>query len=99
MRVKIKAIREAKGLTQAVVAKAAGISRPHLAQIESGKRSLTLRNMTKIADALSVSPTELIDFSAPDVTDTDLIEQALALASPEQQQVLRMLAQQILTGQ
>ena len=55
--------REYRGLTQQQLAEKAGISKPYLSQLESGKRSGTTHMLKKIAQALQVSLEELIDAS------------------------------------
>jgi transcriptional regulator with XRE-family HTH domain len=58
--VKIKEIREEKGLTQTQLAILAKISQSYLSELESNKKSPTLRQLCKIADALDVMPGELV---------------------------------------
>lgn len=50
----VRAWREHRGLTQAVLADAAGVSTPFLSQIESGKREGTTATLKKLATALAV---------------------------------------------
>lgn len=56
---KIKEIRVEKGLTQIELARKANISQSYLSELESNKKSPTLRQLCKIADALNVQPDEL----------------------------------------
>ena len=58
--VKIKEIRLEKRLTQTQLAKKAKISQSYLSELESNKKSPTLRQLCKIADALGVMPSELV---------------------------------------
>ncbi|MCI5060554.1 MAG: helix-turn-helix transcriptional regulator [Alphaproteobacteria bacterium] len=51
----IKIIRKFRGLTQADLAKEAGISRPYLTEIETGKKDGSIRALKSIAGALDVS--------------------------------------------
>ena len=51
----IKIIRKYKGMTQADLAKASGISRPYLTEIETGKKDGSIRALKSIAGALDVS--------------------------------------------
>lgn len=51
----IKILRNHHGLTQVQLAKKAGISRPYLAEIETGKKDGSLRAMKALADVLGVS--------------------------------------------
>jgi transcriptional regulator with XRE-family HTH domain len=59
--IRIKAVRNRKGITQDQLAELAGLNRVHLYRIESGRQSMTLRTLKIIADALDVKMRELID--------------------------------------
>ena len=52
--------REKKGLSQEVVSGLADIGRTHLSAIERGLRKPTLETFFKIAEAMSISPAELM---------------------------------------
>lgn len=56
----IKVWREYRGLTQQQLADVAGISKPYLSQIETGKRTGTTEILSAIAKALDVSLDELV---------------------------------------
>ena len=56
----IQEYRERRGLSQEVVSGLADIGRTHLSAIERGVRKPTLETFFKIADALSVKPSELM---------------------------------------
>ena len=49
-----------KGLTQEKLSSLAGIARSHLAALESGKKTVKLDTMWRIADALEIKPSEMI---------------------------------------
>ena len=51
----IKVWREYRGLTQQQLADMAGISKPYLSQLETGKRTGTTEVLSTIAEALNVS--------------------------------------------
>jgi len=51
----VKIIRTYRGMTQADLAKASGISRPYLTEIETGKKDGSIRAMKALAQALSVN--------------------------------------------
>jgi DNA-binding XRE family transcriptional regulator len=51
----IKIIRKYRGLTQRDLAAAAGISRPYLTEIETGRKDGSIRALKSIAGALDVS--------------------------------------------
>jgi DNA-binding XRE family transcriptional regulator len=57
----IKVWREYRGLTQQQLADAAGISKPYLSQIETGKRTGSMEILSAIAKALDVSLDEIIE--------------------------------------
>jgi DNA-binding XRE family transcriptional regulator len=57
----IKLWREYRGLTQQELGKLAGISKPYLSQIETGKRQGTVETLTAIAHALEVPLDVLTD--------------------------------------
>lgn len=46
------ALREARGLSQAQLARLLGVSQPAVAKIESGSENLTLRTLTRVVTAL-----------------------------------------------
>lgn len=54
-----------RGLTQAQLAIAAGVSRPNLSAIERGDREVTLRTLRALALALDVRPGVLVDGVLP----------------------------------
>ena len=56
----IQAAREQKKLSQEVVSGFADIGRTHLSAIERGTRKPTLETFFRLADALSIKPSELM---------------------------------------
>lgn len=52
----VRILRKYRGLTQVDLAAAAGISRPYLAEIETGKKDGSIRAMKALAKALAVPP-------------------------------------------
>src|SRR3990172_1839383 len=57
----IKVWREYRGLTQQQLADKAGISKPYLSQIETGKRTGTTEILSAIAKSLDVSLDEVVE--------------------------------------
>ncbi len=57
----IKVWREYRGLTQQQLADAAGISKPYLSQIETGKRTGATDVLSAIAKALNVSLDDVVE--------------------------------------
>jgi DNA-binding XRE family transcriptional regulator len=52
--------RTKRGMTQAALAKAAGTTQPHVADLESGKHGGSLEIMARIAAALNISVDSLV---------------------------------------
>ncbi|MBI1228158.1 MAG: helix-turn-helix domain-containing protein [Bacteroidetes bacterium] len=65
---KIRELREKKGMSQADLAKAAGLSMTYISLLEGGKKSPTLKSLEKISDALGI-PFPLLSFLALDSKD------------------------------
>lgn len=57
--------RESRGLTQAELARKAGMSRPNLSMIEQGARDLTVGTLRRLAEALQIFPGKLVDGIPP----------------------------------
>lgn len=53
--------REERALTQEALADLAGIHRTYLSDIERGSRNPSLVNITRLAKALKLTPSELMD--------------------------------------
>jgi transcriptional regulator with XRE-family HTH domain len=60
MRLRLKELRTARGMTQRQVADQAGMSVSYYTEIEGGKKQINANRMDAIARALRVSPSELI---------------------------------------
>jgi transcriptional regulator with XRE-family HTH domain len=58
---KLKKLRESKGLTQEGLAEKAGISRAYLARLEMGRHDPHLSRLRKLARVLGVKISELVD--------------------------------------
>jgi transcriptional regulator with XRE-family HTH domain len=58
---KVRSLREAKELSQEDFAHLVGIHRTYIGGIERGERNPTLTNIHRIADALGVAPSKLLD--------------------------------------
>lgn len=56
----IRVWRENRGLTQRQLSEAAGISKPYLSQIESGKRTGTMEVLSAIANALNLTIDDVV---------------------------------------
>lgn len=58
---RVRAIRKQKGLSQEGLAALADIDRSYMGHIERGEKNITLTKIYQIADALGVSPAQLIN--------------------------------------
>lgn len=58
---KLKAIRALRGMTQAELAQASGVSPTAIAEYETGKRDLRSDTIRKLCDALNVQVTYTVD--------------------------------------
>ncbi len=56
----IKILRKHRGMTQGDLADAAGLSRPYLTEIETGRKEGSIRAIKAIADALDISMERLV---------------------------------------
>ena len=56
----ISTLRVQKGLTQERMSGLAGIARSHLVALENGEKTAKLDTLWRIADALEISPSELV---------------------------------------
>lgn len=59
--VKLRRIRERKGMTQEALAAKSGVSRAYLSRLEMGRHDPPLSRLRKIAKALRVKVSELVD--------------------------------------
>ena len=90
--------RWAKSLTQATLAARAGLSRPNLVDIETGKRECTLKTLRQLANALEISPGKLLDqLPAPTLTlnryEIDELSRALlGKAHPQTEKLKKLVA-------
>jgi transcriptional regulator with XRE-family HTH domain len=58
---KVQAVRDKRAMTQAALAKKAGLSRGYLARVETGRHEPTLTTLRKLANALGVPVTALLE--------------------------------------
>jgi transcriptional regulator with XRE-family HTH domain len=58
---RVRALRQQRGISQEALADLAEIHRNYISQIEGGKRNLSFFNVVKIARALKVSPSKLVE--------------------------------------
>lgn len=60
---RVRELRKGLGLTQEAFALKCGIDRSYMGAVERGERNIALLNICRIADALDISVSELVDFS------------------------------------
>ncbi len=60
---KVREIRQKQGLSQEELAFKADLHRTYIGMIERGEKNITLTNIEKIARALNIRMTKLLDFS------------------------------------
>ena len=61
LRLNVQALRDERAMTQEALAKKAGISRGYLARVETGRHETTLTTLRKLAKALGVGVTALLE--------------------------------------
>jgi len=94
MSLRIKALREAKGWTQADLAERSRMSRSQLAMIENETRPANTLRLNAIAAALDVDPSEL--FETP---ETELLQLVRALSPEDRDVIVRMVEALAARGQ
>jgi len=57
---RLKKLRQEKGMSQGDIARKLGVHRSYISGIERGVRNPTVKNVERIAEALSVSPHMLL---------------------------------------
>jgi transcriptional regulator with XRE-family HTH domain len=57
----MRLIRKEKGLSQEALADIAGLHRTYIGAIERGEQNISLDNINKIAKALKIKPSKLLD--------------------------------------
>lgn len=59
---RLATLRKAKGWSQEALALESGIARSYLGGVERGQRNIALVNICRLAEALNLKPSELMDF-------------------------------------
>jgi transcriptional regulator with XRE-family HTH domain len=57
---RLKETRAARGMSQEVLAQLAGLNRNYVNQVECGRRNVSIVNLVKLADALTVDVAVLV---------------------------------------
>ncbi|HEY0143023.1 MAG TPA: helix-turn-helix transcriptional regulator [Thermoanaerobaculia bacterium] len=79
----LRQLREAKGRSQAEVAKSVGISPAQLARLETNQRGLYVEDFVKIAEALGEKPGNLLPNDLGDIGRLKPLIDRLATVRPE----------------
>lgn len=79
----LRQLREAKGRSQADVAKSVGISAAHLARLESNQRGLYLEDFVNIVEALGEKPGNLLPNDLGTIGHLKPLIDRLATVRPE----------------
>jgi len=90
MKLRIKELRKARGLTQRELADMAGLSQSYLTELENEKKTINVNRMSAIARALGVAPKDLIvgEEKSPHAKLIALFE---PLSADQQEVVLRLM--------
>ncbi|UWQ30224.1 helix-turn-helix domain-containing protein [Leisingera sp. M523] len=88
---RIRELRKTNGLTLAELAGKIGVSAPHLSEVERGKKNLNNHLIERIADALGVSPTELLGAPPRNKIIGDLEKYLSGKSEKEQQGLLEAM--------
>lgn len=62
---RLAAVRESRGMTQEIVAGLCDMSRSYLAGVETGRHNLGVAKVVRIAEAMGVKPSALIEDLTP----------------------------------
>ena len=57
----VRRLRTERGLSQEALAEAAGVHRTYIGMLERGEKNVTIYNIERIARALDVRPSSLLD--------------------------------------
>jgi len=59
--INVRAIRVGQGLSQEALAEKSGLDRTYIGGVERGERNIALQNIVKIANALGIKASDLMD--------------------------------------
>jgi transcriptional regulator with XRE-family HTH domain len=90
----LRATRQRRGWTQAVLAERSGVTTHYVALLETARKLPTLKTLSLLAQALGVSPGKLLDGnSAPTTWATEVSQIAATIPEPN-----RLLVRDLLTA-
>ena len=86
-------VRERQGFTQSSLARAVGLSQSAVSQIEAGSRNPSYTTIRELAEAMGVSPAELVEGEiAPDSAEQAFFRDYRGLAEPQKREVATFAA-------
>lgn len=68
---RVRDARKTKGLSQEELADLCGLDRSYVGGVERGERNVSLKNIARIANALNLTPSDLLSGVADLPTDTE----------------------------
>jgi transcriptional regulator with XRE-family HTH domain len=86
----LRRVRRAKRMTQDELAQRVNLGRTSIVNIESGRQRVHLHTFVELADALDVSPTDLLPEEPESVPE--IASQVETLPAPERDWVMRVVA-------
>lgn len=89
MQLRIDELRKERGLTVEALAQKAGISKSYLSEMMRGKKAINSARLQAIADALNVSPIDLIDDQAMPAGVMDHLRVVSKLSPADQLAIFR----------
>ena len=94
---RIKAARKARGLSQAELAKKAGLSLPLISQIENGKSKMLVPTLVAILEALEVSADSILQPETPSMAQQyqGEIHELLSDCTPAQIKAIAQIVRQV----
>lgn len=69
----VRTLRDWEGLSQEELAFRAGMKRSYLSDLERGTRNPTVRALGRLAEALRVAPSRLLEDPRPSATDSNVV--------------------------
>lgn len=88
---RILSLRKKYGLTRELLAEMSDISVQFLADIEKGRKNMTVTTLRKICSSLHVTADYIINGSVSTTTEDELINLCRSLSPTRQEQAIKML--------
>lgn len=91
---RVKRLRLQKGLTLKMIEARVGVSATHVSEVERGRTSPTVGALCKIAAALGVNPSHLVDFPSGEPVSVTRPGERLCIANLERKPIAEILSRQ-----